>query len=265
MKNNLVPVLLVKEEEFCLPFVLESLAQVDFDRYVIYDVGSKDKTRDIIEWWIEQHPTFDVIYRPLPMCPPVVQGTFRNAMIADADSEVYFLVDGDELYNKADLERVHAAANELEAAHDKNHRVKYGVVRRLEMDKSLQNAYDIKRTHHRLYTYDAFWKGTHPGEIAVYNQYPLTELDFPDILCYHFHNASRSSDDKDVPGRSHRRSQGTYHPGNLRQLRLLTEVPILRKPIAHWPVSPELKRVQHLWKESGYAYPNAPKHNLDVV
>lgn len=264
MKNNLVPVLLVKEEEYCLPYVLESLAQVDFDKYVIYDVGSEDKTRDIIEWWIEKHPTFDVFYKPMPMCDPVVQGTFRNSMILDADSDVYFLVDGDEVYNKADLERVKLAAADLWEQHTNDPRVKYGMVRRLEMDISMRNAYDIKRTHHRLYTHDATWKGTHPGEVAVHKQYPYSERDYPDILCYHFHNARRSSDDKDVPGRSHRRAQGTYHPGLLREFRLLTQVPILRKPIDPWPISPEMKKLQQLWKQSAWGYPNAPKHNEGV-
>lgn len=249
MKNKLVPVLLVKEEEFCLPYVLESLAQVDFDRYVIYDIGSEDKTRDIIEWWIDKHSDFDVIYRPLPMCPPVVQGTFRNSMIAEADSEIYFLVDGDEVYTKADLLKVHAAAENLWDEHTNDLRVRYGVVRRLEMDMSMQNSYDIKRGHHRLYTHDAPWTGTHPGEVAVYAQTTRSERDYPDILTYHFHNARRSSDDKKVPGRSHRRAQGTYHPGLLRPLRLLGKVPMLRKPIAHWPVSPEMKTLQRLWRD----------------
>jgi len=246
MKHEVVPVLLIKDEEYWLPYVLESLAQIPWDKYVIYDINSQDKTRIIIDWWLRKHPDFNVLYKPLPMCDPKIQGCFRNSMIAEADSDIYFIVDGDEVYTEEDLVDIKNAAWTLNKAHDHFPSMKYGVVSRTEFDKDLRQCYAERRTHHRLYHRTAYWDGTHPGEEAHYAQKQGSEQHYPDITCYHFHNAERSSfGDAGVPGRAKRKSQRTYHPGDiLEDIGLLDEVPILRKQIASWPVAPALKRLQ---------------------
>jgi len=45
---SVVPTILVKNEAYWLPYVLECL-RGKFDRYVIYDVGSTDGTKEIID------------------------------------------------------------------------------------------------------------------------------------------------------------------------------------------------------------------------
>jgi hypothetical protein len=198
-----------------------------------------------------KHPDFNVLYKPLPMCDPKIQGCFRNSMIVESEAEVYFLVDGDEVYNGNDLMEIKCAAGELAESHRHNPTFRYGVINRVEFNKDLTHRYSEIRTHHRLYTHDAWWDGTHPGEEAHYAQKRGSEQHYPEIMCHHFHNAERSGfGDAGVPGRSRRKAQRTYHPGELMRFELLYEVPMLQKPIAHWPVAPALKALQEAYDET---------------
>ena len=79
MIPGLVPVVLVMNDEFYLPYVLESTRGF-FKKYVIYDVGSTDRTPEIIDWWVDTNPDVEFVVRKLPFVDPKVQGTFRNSM-----------------------------------------------------------------------------------------------------------------------------------------------------------------------------------------
>jgi hypothetical protein len=120
----------------------------------------------------------------------------------------------------------------------------YGVIDRKEFSPDLRNQYDEIRTHHRLYNQIAIWKGTHPGEEPVFEQRPgKNEYKFSNVMCYHFHNTERSR--FDAQKRQKRKSQRTYHPGSLKPVDLLAEVPILQKKIHTFDVAPALERLQH--------------------
>jgi glycosyltransferase involved in cell wall biosynthesis len=248
--DEVVPLILVCNEEYWLPYVLESI-KGKFGRYIIYDVGSVDTTRQIISWFIDSSPKeVDIHYRKLPMCEPVVQGTFRNAMIAEARSEWYMLVDGDEIYTPNSL---HALIDEMDNMKEwyisKNR--SYGVVRRVEITEDLSNSYgqDLHVSHHRIYHRKMTWVGTHPGEAPLITQNRRNEHWFSKkVICYHMHNCSRSTKDEEVPSRIKRRSQGTYHPGEVAPMNLLAKVPILRQPIENFPVSPTLAELQNNYK-----------------
>lgn len=233
------PVVLVKNDAYWLPYALESISG-HFDRMVIYDVGSTDFTRDVIDWFVDKEKFTEFLVRKLPHCPPEVQVTFRNSMIAEAGSPCYLIVDGDEVYRREDLDRISRIGMKLLDAHEINSRVRYGVFRRVEVSPDLKQKYSEERTHHRLYHRSAIWDGTHPGEEAVYEQNHKSELDFPAIRLLHLHNAQRSPKEEDALSRMKRKSQRTYHPGTLANWNVLEEYPLLKQRLP-FPVCPALE------------------------
>lgn len=237
---------LVKNEEYWLPYCLQSVAPPHFKRFVIYDVGSTDRTRDVIKWFEETYKSkAEIEIRLMPHCDPIIQGTFRNSMIIDGRRPTYLILDGDEIYHPDDIRKIHKASTSLEEAHAISPRQKYGVFSRVEVHPDLKSCYAERRSHHRLYTNDAGWIGTHPGEIPRHNQNSKSELLFDDITVWHMHNTLRSSKEEDVPKRMTRKTQKTYHPGHeMVGFNLLDELPNLRKPIEDFPVCPALADLQ---------------------
>jgi len=237
--HDVVPVILVSNEEYWLPYSLKAIIG-KFPRYVIYDVGSQDRTRDIIDWFIPNCGG-EIFYRTMPMVPREVQGAFRNSMIAEAKSNYYLIVDGDEVWSEQALDLLPKAIEDMYFGWQYNKI--YGVVRRKELNYNLTHEYVEQRTHHRIYSREAYWLGTHPGEVAGIGQKPATELDFPNILVHHFHNTLRSSTEDAALKRMERKSQKTYHPGAQQPFNLLDELPILRARVEHFPVSPLLEKL----------------------
>lgn len=239
---NIVPVILNMNDEYWLQYSLMSLAG-HFDRYVIYDVGSTDRSKDIIDWFVQKEKSrADFFVRYLPFVDPVVQGCFRNSMIAEADRDWYFIVDADELYKPEDLRKIvnHMADDSVLAKRP------YGMVRRVEVVEGLDKAYGTTedRPHHRVYHRTAYWQGTHPGERAAkFKQFEPNEFWIRDVTCYHFHNTNRSSKDSEVPKRIERRGQATYHRGELLPIEVVKDLPILLNRYEDFPVNPSLKRI----------------------
>lgn len=245
-EKSVVPCVLVKNDEYWLPYVLESVAGI-FPKMVIYDVGSEDGTKDILRWYIDkEYENTEFIVRFLPDCPPTVQGTFRNAMIAETQADWYLILDGDEIYSQDDALMLNTLPLRMMSQSYRLNRNKiYGVFNRVEMSEDLKKRYERERSHHRVYHRTAIWRGKHPGENPVIVQDEKTEVYMSSaIKVWHMHNCSRSSLDNEVPKRLERRSQATYHPGELVDFNLLDELPILRKPINNFPVAPELLRLQ---------------------
>lgn len=244
--NLLTPCILVCNEEYWLPYVLEA-SRGHFERYVIYDVGSTDHTRKIIEWFRDTSPGVDFFVRILPMVPPAAQGAFRNSMIAEAQTPYYLILDGDEIYAPQGYGLMHCAANKMRANH--HDRKIYGIVRRCEWTEDLTKLYGTTKNipHHRIYDRRAIWRGTHPGERPYYEQRAEVEHWFPEIVCHHFHHAERSRQDAAVPGRFERKDQHTYHKGTPLPAQLFEELPILRKRIESFPVCPRLEEMQRTW------------------
>lgn len=238
--SNIVPVVLVKNDEYFLPYALESTRGF-FSRYVIYDINSTDRTRDIIQWFVSTNPTVEFLTRMLPECPPIVQGCFRNAQIAEAQSELYMILDGDEIWTPESLTLV---VNSPKIFNQHNNAL-YGVVRRIEIGASLIEAYGVKNwvPHHRLYRRQATWLGSHPGEYPYISQNQENEIYFRNIQMYHFHNCSRSSKDALVPKRIERRGRATYHPGELSSINILDTLPILKQKIENFPINPQLQKL----------------------
>jgi len=131
VKINPSVMVLVKNEQFFLPYVLKQ-CEGHFDSFVIYDVGSTDKTGDIIDWFYERNKTTsDIVVRRLPHVSPDVQGTFRNSMIVEGNRNVYFILDGDELYTQDHLSFISSASHRLEEENvGSNGRIKFGVFER---------------------------------------------------------------------------------------------------------------------------------------
>jgi hypothetical protein len=236
---------LVKNERYWLPYVLKQ-TEGHFDSYVIYDVGSNDGTLEIIDWFYERNKEkAQIKIRKLPHCEPIVQGTFRNAMIVDGERPVYLILDGDELYTQKSMSKIADAANTLDQMHEVNTRIKYGVFRRIEVLPELTQRYSEVRTHHRLYTADTPWKGTHPGEEPVYGQNTHSEIHFDDIVVWHMHNTLRSPKEEDALSRIRRKQQKTYRPGNaIQDMDLIKRVPMLAERVEHFEVTPALAILQ---------------------
>ena len=236
---ELTPTILVMNDAYYLPYVLEQL-RGRFNRYVIYDAGSEDGTENIIDWFVETEKA-EFFVRKLPFAVPSIQGCYRNSMMIEAQTEWTLMIDGDELYSPESLDNLHTQFGALL----EDNKPLYGVVQRQELGTSLDMKYSELRTHHRLYRRNAYFTGNHPGEVPAYKQKPSNEFNFDDVLCYHFHNSLRSPLEVAVPKRLDRKGQGTYHPGELEAFNLLDELPILRKPINGFQVSPDLERLQH--------------------
>ena len=240
--EGLTPTILVMNDAYWLPYVLESL-KGRFNRYVIYDAGSEDGTENIIDWFIQTEKNATFFVRKLPFAVPSIQGCYRNSMLVEAETDWTFMVDGDEIYSAESLDVLQYQFN-LTTNFDSDS-TKYGVVDRQELGTNLLHKYSELRTHHRLYRRNAYFMGSHPGEVPRYKQKEKNEFRFDGVTCYHFHNALRSPLEGSVPKRLDRKTQGTYHPGELVPFNLLDELPILRKPIEAFQVSPDLEKLQH--------------------
>ena len=246
VKTDVSCLILVKNEAYFLPYVLRQ-TEGFFDSYVIYDVGSTDGTVDIIEWFRERNEgKVDMFIRYLPHVPPEVQGAFRNSMILEGNRPTYFLLDGDELYRPDMFPKIIEAASWLRACHMREPINRYGMVRRIEVSPDLSQRYVRERTHHRIYTNDAWWTGTHPGEAPFYKQDRKSEIDFPDIKTFHMHNTLRSPKEDEALRRRTRKLKKTYHPNEqgMTGLNLIQELPMLAQPIENFPVSPALAKLQ---------------------
>lgn len=237
---NVTPVVLVKNDAYWLPYALESVSG-HFDRMIIYDVGSTDNTRDIIDWYVSKELYTNFIVRKLPHCPPEVQLCFRNSMIAEAGSPCYMILDGDEVYNREDLDKIGKIGTILTEHYNSNSRIKYATFRRVEVSSDLKQRYSEERTHHRLYHRSAIWDGTHPGEVPVFEQNAKSELDFTnDVRVLHLHNSLRSPKEEETLSRIKRKNQRSYHPGNLVGFNVLEEFPLLQTKLP-FPACPALE------------------------
>ena len=226
-----------------MPYALES-SRGRFSNYVIYNVGSTDKTKEIIDWFEQDNKQASFFVKHFDCVPSKhIQGAFRNSMIADAGTDYYYILDGDEVYSEDGWNNL--AAHWWETKPDPAKGKYYGVVRRCEMSFDLKQKYTRLRTHHRVYHRFATWRGPHPGEWARIEQKPRNENDIPDVTCFHFHNTERSSKDSEALKRADRKDKSTYHPGELTLFNLLEELPLLQKKIENFPVSPALERLQN--------------------
>jgi hypothetical protein len=171
-------------------------------------------------------------------------------MLVEAQSEWCLMVDGDEIYTPEGLDQLEKEfALKFPPYYDpaSTEPVKrYGVVQRTEIDTSLMHYYSEPRTHHRLYHRTAIFEGNHPGEAPFYKQKERNEIQIDNVMCWHFHNALRSPLELSVPKRVDRKSQGTYHPGELVAFNLFDTLPLLKKPIEAFPVSPDLEKLQNV-------------------
>ena len=248
--DELVPVILLCNEEYWAPYVFESI-KGRFERYVIYDVGSHDETKRIVNWFIETVPQgTEIFYRELPMCDPIIQGTFRNSMMAEARADWTLMIDGDEVYTPEALDALILEMENMKELYT-SHGKTYGVVRRVEATRDLTKAYgqDLTVSHHRVYQRNMVFIGTHPGEEPLYKQNGNSEHWFSKkVVCYHQHNCARSRLDGDVPRRLKRRDKATYSPGEALPIDILEKVPLFRNPIEDFVPNPKLVELQKKFK-----------------
>lgn len=242
----ITPLILNCNDEYWLPYVLES-SRGFFTRYVIYDVGSTDNSKRIIQWFVNSmRNKAEFFVRSLDYIPhPKIQGIFRNSMIAEARSEWYLILDSDEIYTPEGYTSIVESVDIMNRVHENSRKI-YGIVPRVEVTGDLQSAYGLNSCvpHHRIYHRTAVWTGPHPGEVALYPQNDNSQIWLDNITCYHFHNAVRSHKDAEVPKRLERRNRGTYKPGETASIDLLNILPILQQPVQDFPVNPELSRLQ---------------------
>jgi len=181
------------------------------------------------------------------MCSTDIQGTFRNAMIAEAESDYYFILDGDEIWSPGALTAMKTEMFHMRGAYEVKGAL-YGVCRRLEVDHDLKQVHGRNNyvNHHRVYHRTATWVGTHPGEDPRYPQTKANEHYFTDaVYMHHFHQPDRSSKDSVVPGRMNRRYKPTYVRGEITPFDILQEIPMMQSPIGTFPVNPRLKEIQN--------------------
>lgn len=244
---DLVPLILTKNDEYFLPYALNCI-KGRFSRYVIYDVGSEDNTKDILNWFIDsEKKEADIFSRFLPHCEPEAQGSFRNAMFAEARSDWVFILDGDEVYSDLAMDKLIESMTDMKRAYEESKGQKiYGVCRRREFSPDLLSAYDRLRGHHRVYHRTAIFTGNHPGEDPLVTQDERTEHSLSRlVITNHFHNTQRSKFDTNVPSRIKRRGKPTYHPGELTEFNLRVELPVLENRINGFPQSSAVELLRY--------------------
>lgn len=243
----LVPVILTMNDSYWLPYTLEA-SRGFFDRYVIYDMFSKDNTKDIIQWFIDscKGQSVEFFVRSLPEVPPSIQGIARNSMIAEARSEYYLILDADEVYTPESFKNIIKYTEEILDPKYQEDESLYGIVRRIEMNMDLTKAWGTEKfiPHHRVYHRTAVFTGPHPGEAPLYSQNRYNEAILPGVECYHFHGTERSPMDAETPKRLERRNRPTYQPGDLKEINILEKLPILKNPIESFEVNKYLKQLQ---------------------
>lgn len=244
--NKITPLILVKNDEYWLPYVLKAISGW-FSRYVIYNVGSEDRTKDIIDGFVRTESLdADLLVRHLPHCDQHTQICFRNSMIVEAENDWYLLVDGDELWPQDSILSLLNEMHVMMREYEESGKI-YGIVRRMEVGHDLKTIHGVHERvpHHRVYHRSAYWKGTHPGEEPVIAQKPKREFNFhDDVRLYHFHQPLRSSKDDQALRRLNRRFRNTYVRGEVSDLNLLETVPELNQQIGDFPLNPILETLQ---------------------
>lgn len=243
--DEIVPLVLVQNDEYFLPYALKCI-EGSFGRIVIYNVGSTDSTPQIIDEFKERNSKdTDVLVRHLPDCPPDVQLCFRNSMIADARSDFYYILDGDEVYDERSVQNIQDSYATMQREYEFEGKI-YGVVRRIEILDDLTMAHGVGRylPHHRVYHRVAIWSGSHPGERPYYLQHKSSEVVLEGITCFHFHNCQRTRPGNTAQGRDRRKNQATYKRGEATAFDVWNHLPILHKKL--WPYThPGLEKLQN--------------------
>lgn len=242
-KKELVPLVITKNDSYFLPYCLESIRGY-FEKTVWYDVASNDGSAEIFDYYkrIFDRDGTEVIFEQFPEMTPRQQIALKNAQIAEAGSEYYYTLDSDELLNEKSI-------TTLEDEFPKFTRTGqlYGVVNRIEIDASLEQAYSPNSytKHHRVYHRTCTWKQTHPGEVARITQRPANEYKFSrDVTVFHFHGALRSPNEGDALKRLERKDKPTYRPGQLESFDLFGNLPILKEQMFTFDPNPQLADLQ---------------------
>lgn|SRR3990167_3046203 len=243
MIKNISALVLVRDDAYWSPYVLESI-RLFFPKVVMYNCYSQDGSKDIFEHYkkkFEKDGT-EVVLEHFPDMEPRAQIALRNSMIAEAGTEYYMLIDGDEIYPRYSLTQLMNQWMDYQVSGKI-----YGIVNRTEVCADLQTAYspNTYTNHHRVYDRIATWCGTHPGEYARIKQKPANEYKFSqDVEVFHFHNAIRSPLEHTVPSRMNRKSKPTYTSGSIEAFNLFEKLPILKTPIENFVVNPVLAALQ---------------------
>lgn len=243
--DEIVPLVLVQNDEYFLPYSLASI-KGHFGRIIIYDVGSTDSTPEIIDQFTEENSKHtDILVRHLPDCDPKVQLCFRNSMIADARSEFYYILDGDEVYDERSVQNIKDSYSTMVREYEFEGKI-YGVVRRVEILDDLMTAHGVGffLPHHRAYHRTAIWMGTHPGERPYYLQNSSSHVELDGITCYHFHGCQRTRPSIKAQGRDRRKNQATYKRGEPTAFDVWNNLVILHKTL--WShTHPVLEKMQN--------------------
>lgn len=206
---NIVPVLLVKNEEVWIRHIVSALASV-FQHIIVTDTGSTDGTvaqiRDIPQV---------LIFEEGPKTPPQLT-EMRQFMQLEAKilykATHIFLVDGDELYPRSYLRLMVENPMAEDALSGFTTGIEVGEKENGELWFYGQNGNPVGLQRQAIIPVDSHWHGTYPFESPSSYEpgnpsnhyFPLPSLSQG---FYHLHHTTRSRNDAEVYLRSEKKNQ----------------------------------------------------------
>lgn len=204
MTQSIVPVLLVRNEEYWIRHILKALTNV-FPHVIVADTGSTDSTvreAHLVDR-VEVYSVGELSPKDLGLCRQDMQGVAKRKYAADW----MFLVDGDELYPTKYLQWI------------VDHPMPPGSlsgftwgIECVELPGGELWMYDVGCNRQALIPVDSKWKGEYPFESPDSYQ-PGDPANFywssPDSTYhfYHVHQTTRSPQDEQVYMRMQKRNQ----------------------------------------------------------
>lgn len=210
---NIVPVLLVKNEEIWIEHVLTPLVSV-FPHVIVTDTGSSDSTVDIIEGMRDRGA--DILLITHPGMDPKQLGKCRQDMQEQArdifEATHIFLVDGDELYPSKYLKFIRDYPMPENALSGFTWGKEIRQLPNGELWYLDLNGDDVGLNRQAIISVDSKWNGEYPFESpSTYD--PGNPLNYywksPDATYhfFHLHQTIRSTRDEDVYIRVKKRFQ----------------------------------------------------------
>jgi len=202
---NLVPTVMIKNEELWIEDVLKPLSEV-FDRILVADTGSIDRTVEIVRSFSNADLSLEGNQIPSGLTHVRQKLTHRARELGYSH---FLLVDGDELYNRAGLRSI------LEQSDFSKVFGGYTSMTSLDADDDGQ-LWELDDQFSRLAVHPTTttWRGDYPFELPdVFEnpkKYPWVYYTTPNGQGYHgvhLHRLERSSQDDQVVYRTAKRFQ----------------------------------------------------------
>jgi len=169
-------------EEYWAEKVLKAVLAASFDRILLCDCGSEDRTLEIAQGFSDPR----LIIKPMGKLSPEQNGAVRQIMLDETATPWAYQVDGDELYPNGMLDKILAV--------ELPERARTGFILLHEVARTDEGLRIVSQTSgHRLHHKTSKWKASYPFETTQYFDQKEARFYFPNaVYGYHVHALPRS-------------------------------------------------------------------------